>query len=400
MRKVKLLFAAIFMYSAAFAQEAKEKEKASSQDQAIIDALTKLQKLKVSGYIQSQYQWGESDARLKVGAANENSDNAFNRIGVRRGRIKFVYEEGITSGVFQIDLSEKGVSFKDVFLKIKDPWTGTSSLKAGIFDRPFGNEIGYSSSRRESPERSTIFQTLFPDERDLGAALTLQAAKTSPLNFIKLEAGLFSGNGINKDTDSQKDFIGHLSASNKIGNKIKWGLGASYYNGHVYQGSENIYTMNGNTFKLNSEVSNKGEFAKREYFGVDAQFSLESKVGMTKIRAEYLFGTQPGTASSSKSPNASLLPVTDTYIRNFSGGYAILIQDLGISNLSAVVKYDWYNPNTKVSADEIGLNNTNKGDITYNTLGFGMLWAANKSIRLQAYYEFVENETSKNLAGF
>ena len=60
------------------------------------------------------------------------------------------------------------------------------------------------------------------------------------------------------------------------------------------------------------------------------------------------------------------------------------------------MKYDWYNPNTKISGT-LGLNNTNKGDISYNTLGLGMLWHANKNIRLQAYYEFVKNETSQNL---
>lgn len=401
MKKIKVLFAVLFISTAGFAQEESVTEMTLDQQvQSIEDVLSKLQNFRVSGYIQAQYQWGEQDAGLKVGGANENLDDSFNRIGIRRGRIKFVYEEGIASGVFQIDLTEKGIGFKDVYLQVKDPWIGTNSLKAGIFDRPFGYEISYSSSRRESPERSTVFQTLFPDERDLGAAFTLQAAKSSPFNFLKLQAGLFAGNGIKRETDSKRDFIGHLSANKKLGKNIKWGLGASYYNGSVYQGTENVYTMKENDFELNANASNKGSFAKREYFGLDGQFTLVNGTIATQLRGEYLFGTQPGENSNSKSPNSSSLPTTDTYLRDFSGGYAMLVQDIGFQNLSAVVKYDWYNPNTKVSGDDIGLNNADIGDISYNTLGLGVLWSATNNLRLQAYYEIVNNEKSKNLDGY
>ena len=157
------------------------------------------QSVKFSGYIQSQYQYGEKDAALKVGTSNENPEESFNRIGIRRGRFKLTATDGkLASGVFQVDVTEKGVGFKDAYLNLKDPWFNTIQLRAGIFDRPFGNEISYSSSRRESPERSTLFQTLFPEERDLGAMLILQPAKTSVWNILKLEAGLFAGNGINR----------------------------------------------------------------------------------------------------------------------------------------------------------------------------------------------------------
>lgn len=376
-------------------------EKLEQRTETLENAIKTLQKLKVSGYIQAQYQYGEEDASLKVGSKNESSDKSFNRVGIRRGRIKFAYEEGIASGVFQLDITEKGVGIKDAYLSIKDPWFKTSSLKAGVFDRPFGNEISYSSSRRESPERSTIFQTLFPEERDLGGMLLLQASKTSFWNFLKLEAGLFSGNGIKQETDNRKDFIGHLSASKDLGSDIKIGGGFSCYYGGVYQGTENVYKMEGKSFVLNSNPDNKGEFAQRKYFGVDAQFSSTNIWGMTQLRAEYLFGKQPGGKSGSKSPNASSLPVSDTYIRNFNGGYVIVIQDLGKTlPLSAVLKYDWYDPNTKVSKNEIGQNNTDSGDISQNTFGFGLLWRATNNIRLQAYYEINTNEKTENLADY
>ncbi len=380
--------------------EPSSSEKLEQRTQALEDAVVKLGKLKVTGYIQAQYQWGEQDASLKVGAINDNPEKSYNRIGIRRGRIKFAYEEGIALGVFQLDITEKGVGIKDAYLMVKDPWMGTNSLKAGVFDRPFGFEISYSSSRRESPERSTVFQTLFPEERDLGGMLTLQASKTSPWNFLKLEAGLFAGNGIKQETDNRKDFIGHLSASKTLGSESKLGFGMSYYNGGVIQGNENVYTMEGNGFVLNNDASNRGEFSKREYFGFDAQFNTMTLLGMTQLRGEYLWGTQPGGPLSSKSPNTSVITIADTYLRPFSGWYVMLVQDLGRSPLSAVVKYDRYDPNTKVSGDEVGQNGTTAVDLAHNCLGFGLLWRASASIRMQAYYELNRNEKTANLPDF
>ncbi|MDR0681463.1 MAG: hypothetical protein LBG15_06410 [Dysgonamonadaceae bacterium] len=396
MKKITILFYGLLMSFIIVAQEIKltSPEELQQKMEILESEITKGKKWKISGYIQTQYQYGEKDASLKVGSPNENPEASFNRTGIRRGRIKFAYEEGVASAVFQMDVTEKGVGLKDAYLNVKDVWFHSLNLRAGIFDRPFGNEIGYSSSRRESPERSLIFQTLFPEERDLGVMLVLQAPKTSSWRILKLEAGLFAGNGIKPETDSKKDFIGHLSVAQTIGSEISWGSGVSYYRGGVYQGTENIYTMSGKGFVLNNEASNKGKFSKREYWGIDAQFSWMSILGITQLRTEYLLGYQPGAIGSSKSPNSSSLPATDMYIRNFQGGYVIFVQDLWMLPFSAVLKYDWYDPNTKVSGDEIGNNETSKTDLFQNTLGFGALWKINNSLRLQAFYEINTNETT------
>ena len=403
----------LLMVIPAFAQEElSEAEKLAIQVSVLETSIENLNKLKVSGYIQPQFQWGQENASLKVGAANEDMTNSFSRIGIRRGRIKFTYDASLlTSGVFQLDVTEKGVSFKDVYLNIKDPWIQSLQLRAGIFDRPFGNEISYSSSRRESPERSTLFQTLFPDERDLGLMLLLQAPKTSPWNILKLEAGLFAGNGIKVETDSQRDFIGHLSLTKNIGN-VTFGGGVSYYKGGVYQATSDVYSMKGNQFVADNTVENKGKFAKREYTGFDFQFASLTGAGMSQVRAEYIFGQQPGVKGSSKSPNWAALPsgllsdgtadsAADTYIRPFSGWYVIFVQDLGLLPFSLVAKYDEYNPNTKVKGNDAGLTNgVSKTDLTQNTLGFGALWRISSELRLQLFYENVQHENSQNIAGY
>ena len=400
---VTLLLISAFAATTAFAQETSASQSISTEERIenLESEISRLKKFSVSGYIQGQYQWGQGAASLKTGAANENPEKSFDRFGIRRGRIKFTYGEEIASAVFQLDVTEKGVGIKDAYLNLRDPWIKSLQLRAGVFDRPFGYEISYSSSRRESPERSTVFQTLFPDERDLGAMLVLQAPLYSPWNILKLEAGLFAGNGIKQETDSKKDFIGHLSIAKEWKN-ISFGAGVSYYNGKVYQGTANIYTMDGSGFALNGDAANTGKFAVREYLGFDARFGIQSMLGKTQLRGEYLFGRQPGTADGSKSPNASSLPSYDTYIRNFSGGYVMLVHDIAGTPIALIAKYDWYDPNTKVSNNEIGRTGTNtgKGDISKNTLGFGALWNLSPALRLTAYYEVNRNERSANLTGF
>ena len=126
----------------------------------------KLSKFKVSAYIQGQFQYGQEDATLKVGDKNEHVDKGFNRIGIRRGRVKFEYNDGIGTGAVQIEVNDKGVSFRDLYIGLKDPWTKRSQLMAGVFNRPFGYEIGYSTSGLESPERATIIQYFFPGQRN------------------------------------------------------------------------------------------------------------------------------------------------------------------------------------------------------------------------------------------
>lgn len=386
----------------------KQEEKIEQMEEktATLDKLVKkLNNFKVSAYIQGQYQYGQKDASLKVGDKNEDLEKSFNRFGIRRGRIKFEYTEGIGTAAIQLEVNDKGISFRDLYIGVTDPWTKRNSLMAGVFNRPFGHEVGYSTSGLESPERATIIQYFFPDERDLGFMFTLQTKKESPLNFLKLEAGLFSGNSINMDTDNKKDFIGRLSATKTIGSWGKWGLGASYYNGSVFNPTETVYEMQDKKF-VPIEKDRTGTFMKREYIGFDGQFSILSSLGTTTLRAEGLFGTQPGIAGSSRSPNYSKrpdnLPENALYKRSFNGYFFYLIQDIGSSPFSAVLKYDVYDPNSKLKGNEVGTEGSlsSKTDLAQSTVGVGGLWRINKNIRLQAYYEFNTNEKSMNVKGY
>ncbi|MDD2436371.1 MAG: hypothetical protein PHG27_01985 [Massilibacteroides sp.] len=377
----------------------------SNEVETLDKVVKQLSKFKVSAYLQGQFQYGQKDATLKVGDTNENPEEGYNRIGIRRGRMKFEYNDGMGTGAVQIETNDKGVSFRDLYIGIKDPWTKRNRLMAGIFNRPFGYEVSYSTSNLESPERATVIQYFFPDERDLGAMLTLRAPEESPFSFLRLDAGLFAGNSINPETDNRKDFIGRLGATKPIGNLAQWGLGFSYYNGSVYNPTMKAYEMEGAKFRV-IEKDKTGTFMKREYFGLDAQLTVFSDFGKTTFRAEGLWGTQPGISGSSKSPNYSSRPVNNDanalYERPFLGYFFYLIQDIGISPFSAVFKYDAYDPNTNVKEDEVGreYSMTTATDLAQSTIGIGGMYRINKNIRLQCYYEFNQNEKSANLNGY
>ena len=319
--------------------------------------------------------------------------------------MKFEYNDGIGTGAVQIEANDKGVSFRDLYIGIKDPWTKRSQLMAGVFTRPFGHEIGYSTSGLESPERDPIIQNFFPGERALGALLPLRATETSPIGFLRLDAGLFAGNSINRETDSRKDFIGRLGAEKKIGNWGKWGLGASYYNGVVYNPTTTAYELQCKKF-IAIDKGETGTYMKREYIGLDAQFSFKNSWGTTSLRGEGLLGTQPGIAGSSKSPNTGTRPANEPenslFKRPFIGYFFYLVHDIGTTPFSAVLKYDVYDPNTKLKGNEIGVENslTSKTDLAQSTLGIGALYRFNKHIRVQAYYEFNFNEKSDFVKGY
>ena len=381
-----------------FAQEAVENTLASDVEQLQSDN-TIAKKLKITGYVQVQYQKADT-AGISSYAGGDFTSTLDNRIAVRRGRVKFAYDNENAQAVMQFDITEKGLAIKDAFFSVTEPWLNTVSLTGGVFDRPFGYEISYSSSARETPERSRVFQTLFPGERDLGARLSFQAPKTSTWNFLRLDLGLMDGNGTNVETDSYKDFIGHLSATKSSRDeKLKWGIGASYYNGGYGAASTKSFSMKevGGVQAFTESAIKKGDKTNREYLGLDGQISYDWALGITQVRAEYLMGTQPG--ADKKTGSLTAAASGDVYNRKFNGYYTYFIQNILQTPLQAVVKYDVYDPNTAVSGNEIGkvatgAVATGAGDIKYSTIGLGLNYRWSSNVKFMAYYDIVKNETT------
>ncbi len=380
--------------------------------------INSLKKLKIIGWTQVQFQIADQTGiETYAGGSNFNA-NVDKRFSVRRGRIKFVYDNGLSLCNLQIDVSERNVQLREFFAKLTDPWLKTFSLTTGMFNRPFGHEISFSSSLRESPERARWEQTLFFNERDLGTWLTVQAPNSSPLHFLKLDAAMVSGTGIanvnnlgasvadtrnntqnntsgGNDFDFQKDFIGRISAEKSSANqKITISGGASYYDGGYRTGNDSIYRNEGKGFVLNASSSNKGSIVHRIHYGADFQLSLGLPFGTTVLRAEYVSGQMPGLGFRTYNSVPYSQPITPIYIRNFEGANFYFVQKILQTKHQFVVKYDWYDPNTKISGGDIGAkgSNTTTTDVRFDTWGLGWLYYWDANVKLSAYYDLASNE--------
>jgi len=427
----------------------------------------KLAKVKISGYIQTQFraatQYDDATDTTGTGAVSKKSSDRGtyrypvgdfaggkfdtrvpNLFQIRRGRVKVAYETELTTGVLQLDvipfanvnlvdavttvtdsvwedsarvwkkftktvgsstkpaLTSGGVSVKDAYLRFAEPWLKSIAIKAGIFDRPFGFEIGYSSSSRESPERSRMFQTLFPNERDLGVALEYSGADKLPLaaRIPNLKVGAFTGNGINIETDSKRDIIGRLGASIPITPiNMAVDLGVSGYAGALQMLNDTLMTVTTKkasdtvmTIERNASFK-KFDFVNRRYYGGDMQLYLDIPViGGLSLRGEYIQGQQPGQSDNVVSPKSNLTSSKPVYLRNFNGFYVMWVQNLWKYD-QFVLKYDKFDPNTEVEGDKI----TSATELAYGTLGLGLIHNWDENIKLMAYYEIPRNETSKHL---
>lgn len=261
--------------------------------------LATLRKLKISGYVQAQYVDDQSSRDTLTGAAASRNRDQFS---VRRGRIKFAYTASeIARGTFAFDASSSGVSLKDAYVELTEPWTSwKNTLTAGQFNWPFGFEIGYSSSDREMPERSRVIRALFPGERDRGVMLSgLGAGKR--VNY-KLAYVNGSGTAQSADLNSDKDLVGRVGLALGSVN-----IGLSGYSG---------------TDLVSTAALPSGEEFDKERQGVD--FQITTPFPGLRLRGEYVAGEERGS--------------------DVSGWYMYLIQNVGKRHRLAA-RADQYDPN-------------------------------------------------------
>jgi predicted porin len=269
-----------------------------------------------------------------------------------------------------------------------------------VFARPFGYELNVSSSDRESPERGRMSQILMKTERDLGGMVSFEPRRPDhPLRYLKLDAGFFNGQGLNASAeyDSYKDFITRASLKPwPVSKQLLLSAGLSYFNGGIFQNTNYTYEManDGNVkfFTVDSSLDNFGRKAPRHYYGADMQWKWKRRRGITEIRAEYWWGTQTASAGASETPPSLLQE--PYYIRNFNGAFFYLLHNIFNKEHQLGLKFDWYDPNTKVSGTEIGKagSNINATNIKYSTFSIGYNYYINENLKLFVWYDIVKNE--------
>ncbi len=379
--------------------------------------LKRFENLRITGYIQPQFQVAETKGAESYNGG-DFSEHADSRFMLRRARVKIDYfltsPDSLPRALFtfQVDATERAVALRDMFVKLYETKKNFLSMTAGMFARPFGYEVNLSSTFREAPERGRMSQILMTSERDLGVMLTYEPlAKQAKNQYIKLDAGIFNGQGLSGrvEFDSYKDFISRLTV--KPIDVANWTFtgGLSLLQGGWRNGTKYVYSMsqlaNGDKyFDIDSSLSNLGDKTPRRYYGADIQAVLHHGWGETELRAEYWKGKQPGTATTTTNPgevpnlNGTPLP---TYQRNFDGAFLLLLQNIVNKKNQLILKYDWYDPNTEVEEEELGKAGTNltPADIKYSTIGIGFLRHLNENIRVVLYYDIVKNE-STGLPGY
>ncbi|MGG9961792.1 porin [Ferruginibacter sp. SUN106] len=374
----------------------------------------KFDNVRIGGYIQPEFQLAQTKGE-KSFDGGDFATNASNRFMLRRGRIRFEYvhfaeQKGPSiQFVFQFDGTERGVFIRDFWGRVFENKYKVFAFTGGMFARPFSYELNLSSSDRESPERGRMSQLLMKTERDLGAMVSFEPrVKNHPLYYLKIDAGLFNGQGLaaTADFDSHKDFICRMALKPlPVSNKLQLSAAVSYLNGGMLQNTQYLYRTGSNnfgkTFIADSSVNNTGKIAPRKYYGADMQLKFKTKAGYTELRAELMFGQQTGTSVTSETPAALLAGNDGYYIRKFNGTYFYLLHNIFSRHHQIGIKYDWYDPNAEVKGNDIGKTGTNlnSANIKYSTLGFGYIHYINDNVKLLLWYEKVTNEKT-SLPGF
>ena len=371
--------------------------------------LSKLKKIKFSGYILSQF---ENYADKSV------QPNSF--FSVREARFKLTYEA--TDGVnfvlqpdFQPGLAIKStssglnsfapnLSIKDAYVQANDRWLNIFSLWVGKFNRP-NYEVEQSSAVREVPERARVIQAIYPGERGMGFKLEanpqhiplhVQFAVLNGSEGLTIKDSL--GNNLsyneNKDFDNYKDFMGRVTYNLKVNSMLGIDFGVNGYYGKV--ASKSKTTLNGDYTTVSTV--NVGDAIKRNWFGAEMQVYIDWLGGLS-LKGEYMQGQN---ATMGNIGGTGTYQVAN-FQNNFRGYYAYLIKNIGKKNQFAF-RMDYYDPNTDIDGTNIGVRKyagvagkiasktSGSSDLAYTTFNFAWHYYFNDNVRLSLMYSIVQNE--------
>jgi len=331
--------------------------------------LSKLTKLKISGYIQAQFDDYQSD----LVKANEASNTFY----IRRARVKFTYKalNGLKF-VLQPDFSTGNLSIKDAYAVANFQKIPGLTFTMGQFNRP-NYEVEYSSGQRELLERSKVIRTIYPGEREIGAKVEYQ-----PLEIpLKVQVALVNGNFTGKeakDADSRKDIIARAVYSFKFPSSgIGIDLGAHLYYGALLSKTKYVSNFEG---QMDSTATNFGTYFDRKWGGAELQFYFDILGGLS-LKGEYIQGKNAYAGDSKTNPFKT---------RNFSGYYAYFIKNIGKKH-QFVLRYDNVDPNTNLSGQSAG------SEVIYNTLTVAWQYYMDDNIRISLNYEMPKNQTSSTV---
>jgi phosphate-selective porin len=337
--------------------------------------LGKLNKIKVSGYVQAQWEHYGTDL--------EKTNGYNNTFFIRRARIKFTYEpaDGVKF-VLQPDLSTGNLALKDAYAVVNIPKLKNVTLWMGQMNRP-DYDVEYSSSSRELLERARVTTTIYPGEREIGAKLEYTGIKIPILAQVMIMNGNFTGTQA-KDVDSHKDVMARLVYSVKLpaaGVGIDFGAN-HYFGANLAKTNQYVKNSDGTLDSLN----NVWRYLDKNWTGGEVRIYADVLGGMS-IKGEYVAGINSVASTIATTSTNALKKASPNLYNNFAGYYLTLVKNIGAKN-QAVVRYDYYDPNTKLSGDAAN------GALYYKTWSFAWQYYLNDNIRITAQYTMPKNETN------
>lgn len=363
--------------------------------------LAKSIRIKISGYIQTQYDMYDFQDDKGPVSGSSAAAPVTNSFYIRRARIKFAYEtlDGVKF-VIQPDFGIDKVSVKDAYAVLNDRWIQTFALTVGQFNR-INYDVEFTSNTREFLERARMTNVLYPNERDLGAKL--EANFVTKYNIpLKLQLGIFNGNfgegaigNQVRDIDSNKDVMARATYSFQFPTK---GLGIDI-GAHGYFGSTKVLpqvvTNPVTPPAVFSDVNNNpftptvGTTLKKDWFGAEAQIYYDF-LGGTSLKGEYI----SGTISGSTNPLETYSAFAANKVRKFDGFYISMTKNVG-KYLQAAVRYDSFDPNSKLSGSDV----TRADDLKYNTWTFAWQYFYDENVKVVFGYTLPVNEQSNKVGG-
>lgn len=362
----------------------------------ILNDITGIKKLKITGFVQFQFEKTESGKGFNHGSGNysinpyDSTDKKVQaRYRIRRNFIKLEYNAGMAQLVAQMDFSNEKYSLKDAYISITDPWLKYFSLRTGVFYRP-SYDVQSSPANMETLERTYTSSILYPGERDLGAMLTV-----NPDKMFNLQLAAFN----NTYGGQTKQFYPNFNSEpfyymarltkdfmfKDIG--LGFSIGGHARIGNVVANTNKIIESENNSKIIDTTSVAKGDKIARNWFGLEAQLYIDVLDGI-KLAGEYLFGSNIDEESLDNSTKEAS-PIRK---RDFSGFYAVL----GVSFLDEWMlagRYESFNPNTKISEDNI----IDAKDLSYSTVGFGIHNTSFTNVRLSLWYDMNMTQKQKTI---
>lgn len=376
---------------------------------------------KVSGYLQARFEasdrfgagalfpelGGSGTTGINSSAGSIVPGSAGYGFLVRRARLKLSGPiSGRTAYGLQVDATSLGaVAVKDAYIELNDlPMPDKWVLTAGLFATPFGVELPYSSSKRESPERAAGFSDSNASLAIYKTPSTGGANSSNPLTGASGAAGGVANPGavvpLFAGQDRDTGVMATWNSPNTVNATTKFQIGVFNGEGRSATGVRNNnrtldLIAHGQTALLGGAL----DLGVSGYYGtLSVRSAAPTGSGTAAVAAPYAQGIRALVGADLR----YIAPFGTTFRAEYVGGlyesspdrsqllkgnhaqawYVVARHPLG-RRLELAAKYDEFMPITQTGVTFAGLGRIG---YTRRTIQGGILYYVDDATRLRLWY--------------